>query len=153
MAFLTLTDIEPFADIDESRAVQMIEDATAIAILVAPCLTDEDELTAGQKSAVKAVLRGAVLRWNDAGSGVVSQESVGSFSQSIDTANRRGLFWPSEIEQLQQICRGDESGGAFSLDTAPTSTLTHAETCALRFDATYCSCGAVLSGAGPIYEL
>lgn len=153
MAFLTLADISPFAEIDAAKGQQMIEDATAIAVLVAPCLADEGELTDSQKSAVKAVLRGAVLRWHDAGSGVVSQETVGSFSQTIDTSSRRALFWPSEIEQLQQICRGDESGGAFSLDTAPESELTHADTCALRFDATYCSCGAVLSGAGPIYEL
>lgn len=153
MALLTLPDIEAFADINAAKAQEMINDATAVAILVAPCLESEDDLTDGQKMAAKAVIRGAVLRWNDSGSGAITQETAGPFSQTVDTTNRRGMFWPSEIEQLQQICRGDESGSAFGIDTAPESTAVHADICALRFGAAYCSCGAIFAGAGPLYEV
>lgn len=42
----------------------------------------------------------------------------------------------------------DPSGksGAFSLDLAPASYTVHAESCSLRFGATYCSCGAWIAG-------
>jgi hypothetical protein len=31
------------------------------------------------------------------------------------------MFWPSEIEQLQDLCKGPEVSGAFSVDTvSPT---------------------------------
>jgi hypothetical protein len=55
------------------------------------------------------------------------------------------MFWPSEIEQLQDICRaGDEANGAFSINAAGTS-IVHADICALHFGAIYCSCGADLT--------
>lgn len=40
---------------------------------------------------------------------------------------------------------------AYEINTAPASSLTHADACALRFGATYCSCGAVLTGALPLH--
>jgi len=43
------------------------------------------------------------------------------------------------------------SGGAFAIDTAPVVGAIHNETCALYFGATYCSCGAVLTGLFPLY--
>jgi len=43
------------------------------------------------------------------------------------------------------------SGGAFAIDTAPVVGEIHNETCALYFGATYCSCGAVLTGLFPLY--
>ena len=82
---------------------QMIEDAEALAVLTAPCLTGT--LTTLQSAAVRAVLRGAILRWNDSGSGALSAQAAGPFSQTLDTRQeRRGMFWPSEIGQLQGIC-------------------------------------------------
>lgn len=44
---------------------------------------------------------------------------------------------------------GDQA--AFEINTAAESTLVHADTCALRFGAAYCSCGAVLTNALPIF--
>ena len=43
------------------------------------------------------------------------------------------------------------SGGAFAIDTAPVVGEIHNDTCALYFGATYCSCGAVLTGLFPLY--
>lgn len=123
--FLTPADLAPFATIDEAKASAMIEDAEAMATLAAPCITDptfQDDT--GLVSAVRAVLRGAILRWHDAGAGAVSQQSAGPFQQTLDTRQvRKGMFWPSEIEQLRDLCKtfaGEHDGGAFEVDTMPT---------------------------------
>lgn len=127
MAYIATNDLATFASIDEDKAEAMIDDAVAQAILVAPCLADEDSLTVPQKAAVKAILRRSILRWNEAGNGGVTtrQQTAGPFSgsESVSTNTSRGLFWPVEIEQLQAICAQvtGGSGAAFVIDTAPTS--------------------------------
>ncbi len=145
-------DLAPFAEIPSAKAEAMIADALAMARLAAPCISDEDF---AHPDAAMAIIRGAILRWNDAGSGVVtsSSETVGPFavSQSYLQPQRRALFWPSEIEQLKKLCADSSSGKAFSYDTAAGSTAVHAEICSLYFGADYCSCGAVLAGA-PLWE-
>jgi hypothetical protein len=62
------------------------------------------------------------------------------------------MFWPAEIEQLQDLCKGVETGGAFAIDTVGTGFY-HADICSLNFGATYCSCGASLSLGYPLYEV
>ena len=120
MAAVTLTpaDLTAFATIDVVKAQAMIDDALALAALVAPCITSTDFEYA---AAAKAILRGAILRWNEAGSGAMQEQHAGPFGQSIDTRQqRRGMFWPSEIESLQQLCLdGNPTGGAFEVDTTP----------------------------------
>ncbi len=117
---LTPADLAPFATIEEDKAAAMIEDAIAMAGLVAPCLTGTtQQLTDQQMAAAKAVLRAAVLRWNDSGSGVVQSQTMGPFGATIDTRHpRRNMFWPSEIESLQTICKGGDELAAFAIDTA-----------------------------------
>lgn len=111
---ITPEDIAPFADIDPAKLEAMIADAVAMAVRVAPCLETTDDL--GVLAAAKAIIRGAVLRWNDAGSGAVTQQTAGVFSQSIDTTKaRRGMYWPSEINDLQGLCR-TSGAGAFMID-------------------------------------
>ena len=145
---VTRADLAPFASIDDAKADVMIADATAMAALVAPCiLTEEFEFDA----AAKAIIRGAILRWNDAGSGAFSQTTTGPFGATVDTRSpRRGMFWPSEITDLQKLC-ASSSGGAFSIDTAPGTYSSHAEACSLNFGATYCSCGVDIAGF-PLFE-
>ena len=119
---LDVSDLAPFASIADDKAQAMIEDATAMAALVAPCLDSSviSDLSESKANAVRAILRGAVLRWHEAGTGALSQQSAGPFAQTIDTRQeRRGMFWPSEIEQLQRICAGTLKSGAFQIDTAP----------------------------------
>ncbi|QDC16077.1 hypothetical protein [Rhodococcus ruber] len=115
---LTVDDLTPFTPgIDPVKAAAMIDDALALAAVVAPCILEDTFTAAG---AAKAILRGAVLRWHDAGAGAVVSQAAGPFSQTIDTSTtRRGMFWPSEITQLQQLCR-TSNPGAFTIDTAPT---------------------------------
>ena len=154
MAAVSLTpeDLAPFASISEAKALVMIEDAMALAARVAPCIISADFAHDG---AARAILRRVVLRWNDQGSGALTTESVDDYSGTVDTRQpSRNLFWPSEITQLQELCKTGEASGAFSVDTVSVSPLVqHADICSLRFGATYCSCGAVLTLAGPLWEL
>lgn len=150
--FLEPTDLAPFAAIAADKASAMIADAEAQATLVAPCITTLDPTVDAVKvAAVKSILRGAVLRWNDAGTGAVTQQMAGPYSQMVDTKlPRRGMFWPSEIEQLQGICA--TSSGAFSIDTAPGTDGLHLPWCDLYFGGTTCSCGVDIAGY-PIFEM
>lgn len=113
--FLDVSDLAPFATIDEAKAAAMIEDAEAMALLAAPCIA-ADGFAYG--TAVKAILRGAVLRWNDSGSGALQAQQAGPFGQTLDTRQeRRGMFWPSEIVSLQSLC-ADSQGGVYSTSLA-----------------------------------
>lgn len=113
--FLTVNDLTPFATIEATKAEAMIEDAEAMAVLAAPCIAAEGF---AHMAAVKAILRGAVLRWNDSGSGAAQSQQAGPFAQTIDTRQeRRGMFWPSEIVSLQSFC-ADAQGGAYSVSLA-----------------------------------
>lgn len=149
---ITVDDLLPFApNIDEGKAEAMIEDALALAARVAPCILDP---TFEHEGAARAILRGAILRWNDSGSGAVVSQAAGPFSQTIDTSQvRRSMFWPSEITDLQELCGKPLSSRAYSLDTYAGARTAHAQVCALVFGATYCSCGADLSGGDPLWEL
>ena len=153
--FLTPEDLAAFATIDSAKAEQMIEDAEAMALLAAPCLSGA--LTSAQAAGVKAVLRQALMRWQDAGSGAVTQQQAGPWMQSVDTRQeRKGMFWPSEIAQLRDICAGfsgADSTGAYTIDTAPSWGGRHSPFCSLMFGALYCSCGSDINNyEGPLYE-
>lgn len=149
--FIQPADLVPFATIEEAKALAMIEDAEAMAAEAAPCITGDDF---AKQAAVKAILRAAILRWNDAGAGAKTSRSALGYAETIDTTNpRKGLFWPSEIEQLQKLCRAPDAGGAFDIDTVSgCGAIVHSEVCAVNFGADYCSCGAVLTQGLPLYE-
>ena len=127
--FITIDDLPTALQTAELVEV-MVDGANAKATRVAPCLSydgsDEDHPlpTEEQLAEVRLVLIGAVKRWAEAGSGVLSQQAAGPFSLSTDTRQRTGYnLWPSEIEGLQEICRASGSGGtgrAFEIDTMPT---------------------------------
>lgn len=113
--YLDASDLSPFAEIEAAKAEAMIEDAEAMALLAAPCIA-ADGFAYG--TAVKAILRGAVLRWNDSGSGALQAQTAGPFGQTLDTRQeRRGMFWPSEIVALQGLC-ADAQGGVYSTSLA-----------------------------------
>lgn len=115
------TDLRPFApNIDSAKAVIMIADALAMAEALAPCVF-EPGFT--KEAAAKAIIRGAILRWNEQGTGAAVQRSqtAGPFthSETIDTRqSRKVAFWPSEITELQSLC-GVSVRKAFSVDTVP----------------------------------
>lgn len=146
---------------DSDYLEMLVAGVNAKASRVAPCLTwtgtleDEPAPTSDQLAEARLILVGAVKRWHEAGSGALASETVGPFGQTLDTRQRSTGFnlWPSEINQLQEICSAgqDGSSGAFSFRPAK-STTTHLPWCALNMGAVYCSCGADIAGY-PIYEL
>lgn len=117
-------DLEAFADIDQNKAIGMIADVEAMAALAAPCITKpefrEDEVLL---AAAKAIIRQAVLRRNEAGTGALTQVGAGSFQMSTDTRSpSRGLLWPSEITQLRELCEQFSNTGkdqAFMVNMVP----------------------------------
>ena len=159
--FITESDLAPIATIPAVKAAAMIEDAEAMSILTAPCLPDlltvpEGELPAdaarrvAKLAALKAILRAAILRWFDSGSGAVQSQTVGPFGQTLDTrVSRKAMFWPSEIEQLQGLCQTGETGKAFAVDTVGAAAY-HQPWCSLAFGALYCSCGADINNGFPL---
>ena len=146
---ITLADL-PLKVQEHELAATMVAGANARALRVAPCLAEPDKAAA--RSEAKLILVGAVQRWSEAGSGAVAQASAGPFQLATDTRQRTGFnLWPSEIEVLQDLCSKD-AGGAFGVDTvASRSPIAHDEACAVVFGASYCSCGAVLTGGEPLW--
>lgn len=151
------TDLPATVQSHELVAV-MVAGANAKASRVAPCLTwaaedaDHPAPSIDQLAEAKLVLIGAVKRWAEAGAGALQSQNAGPFGMTVDTRQRTGFnLWPSEIEQLQAICRTDGKAGAFSIDTAPGGSA-HLPWCDLMLGGTTCSCGADIAGY-PIYEL
>ena len=139
-----------------------VDGANAQAARVAPCLDDDDPLpTENQLAEARMVLVGAVSRWSEAGTGAFQQQTTGPFGVTVDTRQRGGYrLWPSEIEQLQDICGGSASG-AFSIDMVGDATV-HADICTANtyvddngvivYGGAYCSCGADIAGFA-LYEV
>lgn len=110
-------DLRPFApDIDAAKAAIMITDALAMASEVAPCTNDADFT---KTAAAKAIIRGAILRWNDQGTGAATQLVAGPYQMTANSQPRRSMFFPSEIVDLQNLCTGDTNRQAFTVDTYP----------------------------------
>lgn len=121
--WITPADLAPFAEIDLAKASAMIGDAEATAVTLVPALRTV-MLDVDQLSAVRAVLRRAILRWHEQGSGAFTQEqeTAGPLSHSwtADTRQKasKGIFWPSEVASLEQII-GTGGRHAFSIDQVP----------------------------------
>lgn len=142
-------------DLQSAELVEaMVAGANAKASRVAPCLdSDDPPPTADQLAEAKLILLGAVKRWAEAGAGSFQHETAGPFGVITDTRQRTGFnLWPSEIDALQALCQAS-APAAFSVDTAPGCAVQHSPICSLMFGALYCSCGADLTGAGPLYEV
>lgn len=155
-----MAEIIQVTDLPEAlRSTEMVDamvaGANARASRVAPCLAATDPVpTADQLAEARLILLGAVKRWAEAGAGAFQQQTAGPYSVTVDTRQRTGFnLWPSEIEALQDLCRTGGPAKAFSIDTAPGCGSQHSPICSLMFGALYCSCGADLTGAGPLYEV
>lgn len=149
MDIITIDDL-PAQVQEHELAITFVAGANARALRVAPCLAEEGKEQA--RAEAKMILVGAVQRWSEAGSGALAQASAGPFQLATDTRQRTGFnLWPSEIEVLQDLCSGDASG-AFTVDTLPSrGVVAHDEACSVVFGAAYCSCGASLTLAGPLW--
>lgn len=110
-------DLIPFRpNLDEAQAEIMIVDALALAAQAAPCILDDDF---AYEDAAKAVIRNAILRWADAGTGTVTQLVAGPQQVTFTPEARRNLFWPSEINQLAALCQSGVGRRAYTVDLTP----------------------------------
>ncbi len=118
---LDLSDLAPFAEIDPAKAQAMIDDVLALAARVAPCILDPEFQ---YDAAARAILRGAVLRWHEADTGALQSEQAGPYGVTFDTRQqRRSMFWPSDVEALEGLCRQSGLGGrAFAVDLSPAGS-------------------------------
>lgn len=145
-------DFEPFADIPREKLEAMIADVEAVAVSVAPCIAKPDFK---YKDAAKAILRRALLRWNDTGvSGQVQYESAGPFAQTTRSNTPTNLLWPSEIAALKKLCEGDGGAGkAFTITPTIRGGYAHSEVCSTVWGEG-CSCGSDINGCdGPLWEI
>lgn len=133
-----------------AMAATWVNGANARASRVAPCLVSTDPAaTADQLAEAKLILIGAVTRWAQVGAGAIQSQTAGPFGVTLDTRQRGGFnLWPSEINQLQDICKNGSESKAFSVDTLGSGGY-HSPICSLYFGSS-CSCGADIAGQ-PIY--
>jgi hypothetical protein len=129
-----VTDIIQVTDLPTAvQSAEMVDDmvagANAKASRVAPCLTwDGSETgkpapTADQLAEAKLVLLGAVKRWAEAGAGAFQSQTAGPFGVTVDTRQRSGFnLWPSEIEDLQDICGSSARPRAGHVDMYEVTT-------------------------------
>lgn len=113
MHFLDPNDLALFApDLTRDMAYELISDVESQAQVEAPCLADSgfpDEYS----SAVRSILRQAVLRWYRAGvaaDGAIGSSTLtaGPFQQTTSYSPSfagQGRLLPGEIQKLQKICR------------------------------------------------
>lgn len=115
------SDLTPFVpNLDETKAEIMIQDALALAARVAPCIAvEDDDLSDQDRLAVIAILRGAILRWVDQGSGEGPALVAGVFQMTPRGGQRRNLLLPSEIKELGSICGNTATRKAYMVDLMP----------------------------------
>lgn len=153
IAPITAEDLQKFdANMEAATAEDMIRTAWVRALRLAPCLKEPDFDDPADLEIVKDVLRGAILRWSERGSGAVTQRTAGEYGETLKESDS-ALFRPQEIRDLQSLCSGyRKRGRASTISTLPTSQayVQHADWCAWNFQAnpTFCDCGALLSGDG-----
>lgn len=101
-----------------------IDDAWAKATGVAPCIATDafpsgtPEEKATKAAELVAILRGIILRWDDAQSGVKTIKQAGIYQETLDPGVKRGFnLWPSEVVDLGKLCA--RGGRPFSVDTMP----------------------------------
>lgn len=157
--YLQPGDITPLVDVDPGRLAILIDDAETSATMpkVAPALAEPDLLTAAQRAQVKTILRRAVVREAEAGTGAKTQEVAGPYSYTVDTrtANRTSCLTEEEEDALRSIVGISKSTQVFSLDVTPStvSPSNHLPWCDLQFGGLICTCGVALTGYYPLYEM
>ena len=113
MNYLTIEweEVAPLVpNVTEAKGRILLEDVMARAKNLVPEL--EDKLTESQNSVAKAIIRKAVARWADSGSGGVTTKSqtAGPYqtSETYEGRGDRPLFYDSEIAELRAIFTLDD---------------------------------------------
>lgn len=104
---MSVADLSPLTKASDEALAVMIEDVEALAVAAAPCLSDPSALTDAQSATVRAVVRGAILRWADYTMRDDRQMTAGPYSigpAAGSSGERKPLLWPTEIASLQEVC-------------------------------------------------
>lgn len=130
----------------ETHATVLLEDASQFILDVCPQAADAAEAT--RRRVVCSVVRRSM---EAPGSGVEQvQESTGPFSYTERPTNPHGDFY---LTRQERRALGEGRQVAFGAQVASREfTPSHRPWCSLAFGATYCSCGASLTGEGPLWE-
>lgn len=114
MNYLTLEweEVAPLVpNISPEKGKILVEDITARAKNLVPELSDK--LSDDQRAVAKAVLRKALVRWADSGTGGITTRSqtAGPYqtSETYEARGDRPLFYDSEIAELRAIFFDGES--------------------------------------------
>lgn len=112
---ITVDDVRPFVLAGDEDVIEaLITGTLARAAMLAPCLASGD-LDVHTAAAAKDILVQIIARATEVGTGQVTTISAGSFSQAIDTTQRRvERFRPDEIRELQRLC-GIKRGGGYTI--------------------------------------
>lgn len=108
-------------NVSEDKGRILVQDVMARAIGLVPDLAGE--LTDHQLAVAKAVIRKAVARWADSGSGGVTTKSqtAGPFqtSETFEARGDRPLLYDSEIDELRAVFAGEELPKRRAFSVAP----------------------------------
>lgn len=157
-----MPELTPFATVDdlkvrwpdfppgaEAHAEVLLGDASQFIIDVCPSAMEASEST--RRRIVCTVVRRSMQSSETDMSGMASMSMAsGPFSMSQSPANPHGDFYLTKQEKLALGCGGRQK--AFGVDIAGTGVAEHRPWCALMLGALYCSCGADLTGEGPLWE-
>ena len=113
--------LDGVADVSDARLARMLAAGLAQARRVAPCLNEPD-FTHGDEAA--GIILRALERWATVGAGATTQAqwTAGPYSQGeTTTQTSKTLYWPSEINELQDMCKATKSGAAFTIDLIDTT--------------------------------
>lgn len=127
-----------------------VDTATALLLrdLVTGLIDELADFDGTYPATVKAIALTAAARAYTNPQGLTS-ETIGEYSYRRTGGS--GVYLTAEEKSAISAAGGVEASGIFAVDTVGTS-VTHADICAVNFGAIYCSCGALLSLAGPLWE-
>lgn len=144
----------PLTTEEAARADVLLADA-AVRIRAA-CSTVDERLAADPqeldpdipKLVSVEMVRRAMLAPVDQAAMTQIQQTAGPFSQGGTFANPTGDLYLTKAEKQMLGCGGQQ---AFTVPAVSRSGIRHALICSINFGAGYCSCGADLTLAGPLY--
>jgi hypothetical protein len=150
----------PFLGNEDTTAGILVQDASAMIRVRKPEIDELIEVVPPAtrprldptipKIVVCAMVKRAMLAAGYSDGIATEQTTGGPYSQTLTYTNPSGNLYLTKSEK-QDLGIGAQA--AFAIDTAPCVSGVHADICALRFGALYCSCGASLTLGLPLYEV
>jgi hypothetical protein len=120
--YLQPADFTALVETEADRLAILIEDAETFAVMAAPPLADPEALTEQQRAQARTILRRAVVRESDSGTGAKVQEAAGPYSYTVDTrtASRVSFLTDEEEDALRGVVGIVKSHQAFNTDVTPS---------------------------------